>query len=161
MLLCTGILGYILLRFSGIFFFWIEGWVGGVYRIQTFFGFLYFFYIYKAPKLCFSVSGSNLLDYLDSARWRHCRASMVYSSHSVPTGQVVPTSGQVVVLSECSGVSTTDFYQLGGSVCIYGAIRIICITVIPPLPPPPPPSLLALPSPPLPSHPLPSLPPSL
>ena len=39
------------LRFSGIFFFWIEGWVGGVYRIQTFFGFLYFFYIYKAPNL--------------------------------------------------------------------------------------------------------------
>ena len=25
--------------------------MGGVYRIQTFFGFLYFFYIYKAPKL--------------------------------------------------------------------------------------------------------------
>ena len=24
-------------------FFGIEGWVGGVYRIQTFFGFLYFF----------------------------------------------------------------------------------------------------------------------
>ena len=24
--------------------------MGGVYRIQTFFGFLYFFYIYKAPK---------------------------------------------------------------------------------------------------------------
>ena len=23
--------------------------MGGVYRIQTFFGFLYFFYIYKAP----------------------------------------------------------------------------------------------------------------
>ena len=80
---------------------------------------------------------------------------MVYS---VPTGQVVPTSGQVVVLSECSGVSTTDFYQLGGSVCIYGAIRIICITVIPPLPPPTPslPPCPPLPSPPLPSPPLPS-----
>ena len=38
------------LRFSRIFFFWIEGWVGGVYRIQSFFGFLYIFYIYKAPK---------------------------------------------------------------------------------------------------------------
>ncbi len=39
---------------------------------------------------------------------------MVYS---VPTGQVVPTSGQVVdSTSECSGVSTTDFYQLIGSV---------------------------------------------
>ena len=25
--------------------------MGGVYRIQTFIGFLYFFYIYKAPKL--------------------------------------------------------------------------------------------------------------
>ena len=25
--------------------------MGGVYRIQTFFGFLYFFYIYKAPKM--------------------------------------------------------------------------------------------------------------
>ena len=24
--------------------------MGGVYRIQTFFGFLYIFYIYKAPK---------------------------------------------------------------------------------------------------------------
>ena len=24
--------------------------MGGVYRIQTFFEFLYFFYIYKAPK---------------------------------------------------------------------------------------------------------------
>ena len=24
--------------------------MGGVYRIQSFFGFLYFFYIYKAPK---------------------------------------------------------------------------------------------------------------
>ena len=24
--------------------------MAGVYRIQTFFGFLYFFYIYKAPK---------------------------------------------------------------------------------------------------------------
>ena len=39
---------------------------------------------------------------------------MVYS---VPTGQVVPTSGQVVdPTCECSGVSTTDFYQLTGSV---------------------------------------------
>ena len=39
---------------------------------------------------------------------------MVYS---VPTGQVVLTSGQVVYsTSECSGVSTTDFYQLTGSV---------------------------------------------
>ena len=39
---------------------------------------------------------------------------MVYS---VPTGQVVPTSGQVVASTcECSGVSTTDFYQLTGSV---------------------------------------------
>ena len=39
---------------------------------------------------------------------------MVYS---VPTGQMVPTSGQVVASTcECSGVSTTDFYQLTGSV---------------------------------------------
>ena len=39
---------------------------------------------------------------------------MVYS---VPTGQVVPTSGQVVASTcQCSGVSTTDFYQLTGSV---------------------------------------------
>ena len=39
---------------------------------------------------------------------------MVYS---VPTGQVVPTSGQVVDSTcECSGVSTTGFYQLTGSV---------------------------------------------
>ena len=37
--------------------------------------------------------------------------------YSVPTGQVVPTSGQVVDSTcECSGVSTTDFYQLSGSV---------------------------------------------
>ena len=49
LLLCTGIRGKLLLTFSGIFFFWIEGWVGGVYRIQAFFGLLYFFYIYKAP----------------------------------------------------------------------------------------------------------------
>ena len=27
--------------------------MGGVYRIQTFFGFLYLFYIYKAPKSTF------------------------------------------------------------------------------------------------------------
>ena len=33
------------------------------------------------------------------------------------TGQVVPTSGQVVETTcECSVVSTTDFYQLSGSV---------------------------------------------
>ena len=32
-----------------IFFFGIEGWVGGVNCIQTFFGFLDFFYIYKVP----------------------------------------------------------------------------------------------------------------
>ena len=39
---------------------------------------------------------------------------MVYSE---PTGQVVPTSGQVVDSTcECSGVSTTDFYELTGSV---------------------------------------------
>ena len=30
-------------------FFWIEGWVGAVYRIQTFWDFYNFFYIYKAP----------------------------------------------------------------------------------------------------------------
>ena len=43
------------------FFFWIEGWVGGVYRIQTFFGFLYFLYIYKAPKLNIS----------DAMKWKY------------------------------------------------------------------------------------------
>ena len=33
------------------------------------------------------------------------------------TGQVVPTTGQVVETTcECSVVSTTDFYQLSGSV---------------------------------------------
>ena len=42
LLLCTGIRGKLLLRFSG-FFFWIEGWVGGVYRIQTFLDFYIFF----------------------------------------------------------------------------------------------------------------------
>ena len=43
-----------------------------------------------------------------------CTDLLVYS---VPTGQVVPTSGQVVDSTcECSGVSTTDFYQLIGSV---------------------------------------------
>ena len=31
------------------FFLGIEGWVGGVNCIQTFFGFLDFFYIYKVP----------------------------------------------------------------------------------------------------------------
>ena len=31
-------------------FFWIEGWVGEANCIQTFFGFLDFFYIYKVPK---------------------------------------------------------------------------------------------------------------
>ena len=30
--------------------------MGGVYRIQTFFGFLYFFYIYKAPKLVVEIN---------------------------------------------------------------------------------------------------------
>ena len=39
---------------------------------------------------------------------------MVYS---VPSGLVVPTSWEVVdSTSECSGVSTTDFYQLSRSV---------------------------------------------
>ena len=44
--------------------------------------------------------------------------SYVYAFvYSVPTGQVVPTSGQVVDSTcEFSGVSTTDFYQLTGSV---------------------------------------------
>ena len=37
--------------------------------------------------------------------------------YSVATGQVVPTSGQVVETTcECSGVSNTDFYLLGGRV---------------------------------------------
>ena len=39
-----------------IFFFWIEEWVGGVNCIQTFFGFLDFFYIYKVPKTAISVA---------------------------------------------------------------------------------------------------------
>ena len=34
--------------------------MGGVYRIQTFFGFLYFFYIYKAPKPSASLSNFTL-----------------------------------------------------------------------------------------------------
>ena len=39
---------------------------------------------------------------------------MVYSEHSE---QVVPTSGQVIETTcECSVVSTTDVYQLSGSV---------------------------------------------
>ena len=43
--------------------------------------------------------------------------SYILMVYSVPTGQVVPTSGQVVASTcECSGVSTTDFYQLTGSV---------------------------------------------
>ena len=42
------------------FFFGIEGWVGGVYRIQTFFGFLYIFYIYKAPKIAYNSSAKNI-----------------------------------------------------------------------------------------------------
>ena len=48
LLLCIGIRGYLVLRFSGIFFFWIEGWVGGVYRIQTFLDF-YIFCIFTRP----------------------------------------------------------------------------------------------------------------
>ena len=49
--LCSCFYVHVFLRFSGFFFFffWIEGWVGGVYRIQTCFGFVNFFYIYKAP----------------------------------------------------------------------------------------------------------------
>ena len=38
--------------------------------------------------------------------------NIVLMVYSVPTGQVVPTSVQVVDSTcECSGVSTTDFYQ--------------------------------------------------
>ena len=47
--------------------------MGGVYRIQTFFGFLYFFYIYKAPKS--SESDDNLTIFsLDPTRLKtkHC-----------------------------------------------------------------------------------------
>ena len=45
-----------------IFFFWIEGWVGGVNCIQTFFGFLDFFYIYKVPKTSLVANiGAHLL----------------------------------------------------------------------------------------------------
>ena len=50
----------------------------------------------------------------------HTHTRLSYSSidiimvYSVPTGQVVPTSGQVVnSTSECSGVSTTDLYITG------------------------------------------------
>ena len=59
-------------------------------------------------QFCVSLSGSlfSILQLFASF--------MVYS---VPTGQVVPTSCQVVDSTcECSGVSTTDFYQLTGSV---------------------------------------------
>ena len=31
-------------------FFWIEGWVGGVYRMQTFLDFYIYILIYKVPK---------------------------------------------------------------------------------------------------------------
>ena len=47
------------------------------------------------------------------------RGSVKWCIHGVfgTTGQVVPTSGQVVETTcECSVVSTTDFYQLSGSV---------------------------------------------
>ena len=51
---------------------------------------------------------------LETQIWLAVVGLMVYS---VPTGQVVSTSGQVVdSTSECSGVFTTDFYQLTGSV---------------------------------------------
>ena len=40
--------GLITFEIFQIFFFLIEGWVGGVYRIQSFFGFLYFF-IFTRP----------------------------------------------------------------------------------------------------------------
>ena len=36
-----------------IIFFWIEGWVGGVNCIQTFFGFLDFFFIFTRSLSCF------------------------------------------------------------------------------------------------------------
>ena len=49
--------------------------------------------------------------------WASGRIFCTPMVYSVPTGQVVPTSGQVVDSTcECSGVSTTDFYQLTGSV---------------------------------------------
>ena len=35
--------------------------MGGVYRIQTFFGFLYFFYIYKAPKPYYFFQNGGLI----------------------------------------------------------------------------------------------------
>ena len=40
--------------FSGLFFR-IEGWVGELYRIQTFLNFCYFVYIYKVPKGSFTI----------------------------------------------------------------------------------------------------------
>ncbi len=52
-----------------------------------------------------------------SARKPRDSLSSYIMVYSVPTGQVVLTSGQVVDSTcECSGVSTTDFYQLTGSV---------------------------------------------
>ena len=42
-------------------YFWTEGWVGGVYRIQTFFGFLYFLNIYKAPYFLFKIVAMNIV----------------------------------------------------------------------------------------------------
>ena len=54
---------------------------------------------------------------------------MVYS---LPTGQVVPTSDQVVDSTcECSGVSTTDFYQLSGSVQLQLLNECLCTPKLP------------------------------
>ena len=48
---------------------------------------------------------------------RHNQTSQASNGVFGTTGQVVPTSGQVVETTcECSVVSTTDFYQLSGSV---------------------------------------------
>ena len=50
--------------------------------------------------------------------------------HSVPTGQVVPTSGQAVDSTfECSGFSTTGFYQLSGSVQLQLLNELECARV--------------------------------
>ena len=40
--------------------------MGGVYRIQTFFGFLYIFYIYKAPKVLLNNRPKTVFKYFSS-----------------------------------------------------------------------------------------------
>ena len=86
--------------------------MGGVYRIQTFFGFLYIFYIYKAPyslpaSLRMSGSISSNVGLLSGASCQH------FSTSSVIDGPISLSSGswgRYGVLSPLrTRVMTTEF----------------------------------------------------